>query len=220
MKISTNNLHCKPEGEHKPQSRTDHSVVEIASEVYPIFVIDYANSYGFRCVEGIKQAIKFRSSGEKVLSLREADSAERAKLDLSSSLIVDSFFLLGTCIMEGSPGESNNIWMLRSQYNRGLAWMNKFKGTDMKTASEIEFAERAMRSILESANTLNLPFREAEIKLGVNIELTHPEWMTAQEFEFFKRNGVKSTARTPDLTPVNTSNEEGWKNNAGEKSRE
>lgn len=145
-------------------------------------IFEYAKRNEITVGQHLKQALEARLGGVLMLSPREIDIAARGNLDFKSQFLLTAFLRqpMGTMLTEGTPGESITGWNLRTSYNKGLKWLNEQAAND--TPERRKAGTDKLDDIRLQLANLSLPLWPNEIKEGVKIELTKPEWMTWQQY--------------------------------------
>lgn len=144
-------------------------------------IIPYIERYGFKVVRTLEEVLKSRHVGQKVMTLREADIATRAAMDLHDKALWEAMNYFDSFLVEGTPGEPDSPWFLRKQYNRGIEFMR----TEYTKAPPTQQA-RAMDRLTELRIQLaefKLPLWPEEIEQGFAIDLLKPEYQTWGQYE-------------------------------------
>lgn len=158
------------------------------TDVYLPYGRQYAAKFGTRIVTNMQQAIDARKNGEFVLTIREADTAARNQLPLSSRLLIrsmvygiDGLNQLGL-ISEGIPGVEGNAFELRNQYNKGVQFYKTGK-YEIAPAAQKTAADKRMKLLKLSLNELGLPLWPEEVDGGLATELLKPEYMSWHQYQ-------------------------------------
>ena len=151
----------------------------------------HAEKYGMQIVPNLEIALKMRSEGLAVMTLREADIAARMQLQLDSHFLIKGLCSISGMIIEGIPGEEGNVYLLREFYNRGV----EFKKNKWNTVDEAhrQRATQAMKDTLYKMLEMQLPAWPEEEANGFPLELTKPEYMTWGQYNVARKYVVKRT---------------------------
>lgn len=153
------------------------------------YIKNYVASQGYEIVQSIKDALIGRQQGKKLLSLREADTAARANLNLKSPLVfaaMSTFSDMAAIIMEDIAGPDETVFELRSFYNRGIAY---FKSEKCRTdpPERVMNARRAMDDALDMLDFARVPAWQKEIEHGFPVEMCKPDFLTWGQYEERRR---------------------------------
>lgn len=157
---------------------------KMALEVYSVKslakIAVHCSSQGYRIVNTMREALLNRDAGIRSMTLREADIAARAVIDLKPDSTVDFLLMNGSLLIEGIVGDSESGFELRRRYNRGKQWFAEFR--DKVDAKQIAKAQSIMIEIIDKLNSSGLHLWPEELDGVFHNELLRPEFMTDGQY--------------------------------------
>lgn len=187
---------AEPRKPHTPPYSKNEFTIQNLEEpvIYNKRVLEYAREFNIRIAPTLQLALEHRMQGQVTMTLRELDIAARIKVPLDKDFVYKALRAFAGMFTEGIPGqfmegkiaEKDNVYFLRSLYNRGIKF--KTKGSDGKsdydrsTPQKQADADQLLRTILDKLKAQQLPAWPEEVEKGFPTELCKPEYMTWYQF--------------------------------------
>jgi len=157
--------------------------------------IEYAASHNWITVPTLKEALERRQqiavnpvsanhplpAFALALSFHEADTAYRAKIDLSNQFFQQAIKEFGGIITEEDSRYMTGVLVLRARFNKGLDWKkNKRPNCDVHSQ---EKGDKMLQEIVDNLAKLSMPLHVEELEEGVHKEFLKPEWLDWGQFQ-------------------------------------
>lgn len=151
-----------------------------SAEVYLPYGRQHAEKFGVKIVPTMLQALQMRHQKMAVITIREADILARWNVPLNSDFLHKALQAVDGMVVEGIPGETDNAFILREFYNRGIKFKKELY--HKATKEQQDRADLAMGETLAKLRKMKLAAWPEEIRDGFAQELCKPEYMDWSQY--------------------------------------
>ena len=151
--------------------------------------IEYVKKFGYKVCFGLKIALINRANKEKVVTIREADIANRRQMDFDNKFLMSCIVDLDGFLSEDNQLLTEGVFHTRVRYNKGLLW-RKLHSKDA-TQEQREVGEQKISVLDKMLEIFGLPLHPEERVSGLHQEMLKPEFLNWEQFNSLYREFMK-----------------------------